>query len=105
MIFRQSTEQYWKYFTEENLEQCENTRQKSILLRQTLDAILMNAARDLRTQADVVERALQDRVTSTDEIREKLENDLTDVSLLKKTDRKRGFPVTVNFLPDPTSSS
>lgn len=40
----------------------------------------MNAARDLRTQADIVERALQDRVTATDEIREKLENDLTDVS-------------------------
>lgn len=78
---RQSTEQYWKHFTEENLEQCENTRQKSILLRQTLDAILLNAARDLRTQADTVERALQDRITATDEIREKLENDLTDVSV------------------------
>lgn len=48
-------------------------------MRQTLDAILMNAARDLRTQADITERALQDRVTCTDEIREKLENDLTDV--------------------------
>lgn len=82
-MYRQSTEQYWKYFTEENLDQCENSRQKSILLRQTLDAILMNAARDLRTQADITERALQDRVTCTDEIREKLENDLTDVSLHK----------------------
>lgn len=78
---RQSTEPYWRHFTEENLEQCENTRQKSILLRQTLDAILLNAARDLRTQADIVERALQDRVTAEDEIREKLENDLTDVSI------------------------
>lgn len=78
--YRQSTEKYWQHFTEENLEQCENTRQKSILLRQTLDAILLNAARDLRTQADTVERALQDRVTCTEEIREKLENDLTDVS-------------------------
>lgn len=48
-------------------------------MRQTLDAILINAARDLRTQADVVEGALQDRVTMTEEIREKLENDLTDV--------------------------
>ncbi|KAJ6649600.1 Tektin-4 [Pseudolycoriella hygida] len=75
----QSTEQYWKHFTEQNLEQCETSRQKSILLRQTLNAILMNAARDLRTQADAVERALQDRITATEVIREKLENDLTDV--------------------------
>lgn len=52
-------------------------------MRQTLDAILMNAARDLRTQADAVERALQDRVSTTDEIREKLETDLKDVGLLK----------------------
>lgn len=108
MIFRQSTEQYWKHFTEENLEQCENSRQRSILLRQTLDAILINAARDLRTQADIVERALQDRVTSTDEIREKLENDLTDVSLqTKKMKRKHKVTVTIcsTFLPDPTPSS
>lgn len=80
MYSRQSTERYWKHFTEQNLEECENTRQKSILLRQTLDAILTNAARDLRTQADAVEMALQDRVSATDEIREKLENDLKDVS-------------------------
>lgn len=78
---RQSTEQYWKHFTEKNLEECENTRQKSILLRQTLNAILMNAARDLRTQADAVERALQDRIACTDEIREKLENDLSNASV------------------------
>ncbi|XP_037051318.1 tektin-4 [Bradysia coprophila] len=75
----QSTERYWKHFTEQNLEECESTRQKSILLRQTLDAILTNAARDLRTQADAVEKALQDRVSATDEIREKLETDLKDV--------------------------
>lgn len=74
-------------------------------MRQTLDAILMNAARDLRTQADITERALQDRVTSTDEIREKLENDLTDVSL-HKIERNGKFTVTdcSIFFSDLTSS-
>lgn len=47
----------------------------------------MNAARDLRTQADAVEKALQDRVTETDEIREKLENDLSHVRSSLHCDR------------------
>lgn len=76
--FRQSSEEYWEHFTKETLESCELTRQKSITLRSTLDAILINAARDLRTQADTVECALTSRVAESDEIRTKLENDLQE---------------------------
>lgn len=52
-------------------------------LRSTLDAILMNAARDLRTKADNVERAFSKRITCMDEIRIKLENELVDVNWIK----------------------
>lgn len=54
-------------------EQC---RQLSIKLRGTLDAILMNSARDLRTQADNVDKALHNRIICMDEIRQRLENEL-----------------------------
>lgn len=49
---------------------------KSIALRGTLDAILMNSARDLRTQADSVDRTLHNRVICMDEMRQRLENEL-----------------------------
>lgn len=71
---------YWEQFSMETLDECERTRQKSVTLRGTLDAILLNAARDLRSQADKVERALAARISCMDEIRVKLENDLNDVS-------------------------
>lgn len=41
----------------------------------------MNATRDLRTQADNVERALTKRITCMDEVRQRLENDLKAVSI------------------------
>lgn len=44
--------------------------------RGTLDAILINAARDLRTQADRVELALNKRVACNEEVVRKLENEL-----------------------------
>uniref|UniRef100_A0A182VFR4 Tektin n=1 Tax=Anopheles merus TaxID=30066 RepID=A0A182VFR4_ANOME len=75
----QSTEIYWEKFTRETLDMYHNCRHKSEQLRNTLDAILTNAARDLRTQADSVERALASRISCMEEIREKLEIDLRTV--------------------------
>ncbi|XP_058122075.1 tektin-4 [Anopheles ziemanni] len=72
----QSTEIYWEKFTRETLDMFNDCRRKSEQLRNTLDAILTNAARDLRTQADCVERALATRISCMEEIREKLEIDL-----------------------------
>uniref|UniRef100_A0A182SIM5 Tektin n=1 Tax=Anopheles maculatus TaxID=74869 RepID=A0A182SIM5_9DIPT len=75
----QSTEIYWEKFTRETLDMYQNCRLKSEQLRNTLDAILTNAARDLRTQADSVERALATRISCMEEIREKLEIDLRTI--------------------------
>lgn len=58
----------------------EATRQRSVALRGTLDAILINAARDLRTQADKVEMALNRKVTCTEEVVRKLEAELKQVN-------------------------
>lgn len=80
-IDEQSSEAYWEHFSAETLAECEQTRQKSVHLRSTLDAILLTAARDLRTQADNVERALNSRIACMDEVRVRLERDLADVSV------------------------
>lgn len=77
---RQASEQYWEHFTKETLEECEKCRQKSVKLRQTLNATLLNAARDIRTQADVVEKAFVARINCTQENLKRFEIDLRDVS-------------------------
>ncbi|KAG5675042.1 hypothetical protein PVAND_004981 [Polypedilum vanderplanki] len=72
----QSTEIFWEQYTVDNLSHAEKCRKKSIELRSTLDAILMNSARDLRTQADNVDKALHNRIICMDEMRQRLENEL-----------------------------
>lgn len=79
MLFRQSSTDYWEHFTRETLLEGEATRQRSVTLRGTLDAILNNAARDLRTQADKVELALAKRIACTEEVTKKLEYELLQV--------------------------
>lgn len=59
--------------------EAEAARQRSVTLRGTLDAILTNAARDLRTQADKVELALSKRVACVEEVTARLENELKKV--------------------------
>ncbi|XP_023311513.1 tektin-4 [Anoplophora glabripennis] len=75
----QSSTDYWEHFTRETLLEGEATRQRSVTLRGTLDAILNNAARDLRTQADKVELALAKRIACTEEVTKKLEYELLQV--------------------------
>ncbi|KAJ8939757.1 hypothetical protein NQ318_004171 [Aromia moschata] len=75
----QSTTDFWEHFTRETLMEGEATRKRSVTLRGTLDAILNNAARDLRTQADKVELALAKRIACTEEVTSKLENELKQV--------------------------
>lgn len=79
LFLSQSTEIYWEQYTIDNLNEAEKCRQKSIQLRGTLDAILLNAARDLRTQADQVDRKLHNRIICMDEMRQRLENELRTV--------------------------
>ncbi|ALC39895.1 Tektin-A [Drosophila busckii] len=75
----QASEKYWEYFSLETLEECEKCRQKSMALRATLNAILNNAARDIRSQADIVERSLTSRINCTQEAVQRFENDLHTV--------------------------
>ncbi|XP_064553973.1 tektin-4 [Drosophila montana] len=72
----QSSEKYWEHFSLETLEECEKCRQRSAALRSILNAILLNGARDIRTQADVVEKALTSRINCTQEAVQRFENDL-----------------------------
>ncbi|XP_059220826.1 tektin-4 isoform X2 [Stomoxys calcitrans] len=74
----QASEQYWEHFTRETLEEVEMCRQKSVKLRQTLNAILLNSARDIRTQADVVEKAFTVRINCMQENLKRFEIDLRD---------------------------
>jgi tektin-4 len=76
-LFRQSTEESWEHFTKTTLDDCENCRQQSIAIRSTLNAILMNVSRDLRSQHNVVDQALSQRIARMEEIRQRLENELT----------------------------
>ncbi|CAG9761871.1 unnamed protein product [Ceutorhynchus assimilis] len=75
----QSTPEYWEHFTKETLLAGEATRQRSVTLRGTLDAILINAARDLRTQADRVELALSKKIACTEEVVRRFENELKQI--------------------------
>lgn len=79
VFFSQSTEISWEEYTNETLNAAEYCRQNSIALRGTLDAILLNAARDLRTQADNIDRALHNRIICMDEMRQRLEIELKTV--------------------------
>ncbi|EDW03655.1 tektin-4 [Drosophila grimshawi] len=72
----QSSEKYWEHFSLETLDECEKCRQRSAALRSTLNAILLNGARDLRTQADIVEKSFMSRINCTQEAVKRYENDL-----------------------------
>ncbi|KAH8377726.1 hypothetical protein KR093_006820 [Drosophila rubida] len=72
----QSSEKYWEHFSLETLEECEKCRQRSTALRSTLNTILLNGARDIRTQADIVEKSLTSRINCTQEAVKRFENDL-----------------------------
>ncbi|EDV47705.1 tektin-4 [Drosophila erecta] len=75
----QASEKYWEHFSMETLDECEKCRLKSVTLRNTLNSTMMNAARDIRTQADVVEKALTSRINCTQEAVQRFENDLKNI--------------------------
>ncbi|CAG9863658.1 unnamed protein product [Phyllotreta striolata] len=75
----QSTPEYWEHFTRETVIAGEATRQRSEMLRNTVNNVILNAARDLRSQADKVEEALTKRIACTREILNRMENDLKNV--------------------------
>lgn len=68
--------EYWEYFCRENIENCETVRQRSVDLRGSLNAILINNGRKLRNQADRTDAALAETVALTTELCTKLEESL-----------------------------
>lgn len=70
--------EYWEYFCRENVQNSESARQKSADLRGSLNAILVNGGRKLRTQADKTDMALAETVAITTELCTKLEKTLLD---------------------------
>lgn len=65
--------EYWEFFCRENVQNVEAARQKSADLRGSLNAILVNVGRKLRTQADKTDMALAETVALTTELCTKLE--------------------------------
>lgn len=87
-VFRQSSLGYWEHFCKENMDQVEAMRQQSIDKRSSIDAMLTNTARDLRTQADRVDQTLAEKSSCTDELRIRLEDELKRVFNYKLNLRK-----------------
>ncbi|XP_045540200.1 tektin-4-like [Papilio machaon] len=72
----QSDVKSWEHFTLSGLEQFKSAIDKSKHLRIKVDAILINTARDLRTQDIKVNKALSDRIALTEQVKTELENQL-----------------------------
>lgn len=70
--------EYWEYFCRENIMNTEAARQKSVDLRSSLEAILVQGGRKLRMQADKSDIAIAETVAITQELLTKLEKQLLD---------------------------
>ncbi|XP_051173310.1 uncharacterized protein LOC127289421 [Leptopilina boulardi] len=72
----QTTPEEYDNFTKENLTAAENSRQRSINLRSTLNVNYSNALKDLRTQSNRVNTALAEKIALTEQVCENLEKEL-----------------------------
>ncbi|XP_047539482.1 tektin-4-like [Vanessa atalanta] len=72
----QSNVQSWEQHTVTALEQFKNAIDRSKKLRETVDAVLINSARDLRSQDIRVNKALSNRIARTEQVKKELENQL-----------------------------
>ncbi|OWR50094.1 tektin [Danaus plexippus plexippus] len=72
----QSDVQSWEQFTITVLEKYKNAVDSSKALREKLDAVLINSARDLRSQDIKVNKALSERIAQTERVKTELENQL-----------------------------
>ncbi|XP_046972494.1 tektin-3-like [Vanessa cardui] len=72
----QSNVQSWEQHTVTALEQFKNAIDSSKNLRERVDAVLINSARDLRSQDIRVNKALSNRIARTEQVKKELENQL-----------------------------
>lgn len=66
----------WEHYTVNALEQFKNATDRSKALREKVDAVLINTARDLRSQDIKVNKALAERIAITEQVKTELENQL-----------------------------
>lgn len=72
----QSDVQSWEHYTVDGLVQFKTAIERSKDLRAKVDAVLINTARDLRSQDIKVNNALAERIARTGEVKTELENQL-----------------------------
>ncbi|XP_043464280.1 tektin-4-like [Leptopilina heterotoma] len=72
----QITPEDYDNFTKENLTVAENSRQRSINLRSTLNVNYSNSLKDLRMQSNRVNSALGEKITLTEQVCQNLEKEL-----------------------------
>jgi len=63
----QSSEECWKYFSEESMRECEKVRSNSEKLRSTLNSILFNAGKDIQTNAEHVQKTFSTHIKCMEE--------------------------------------
>lgn len=72
----QSNVQTWENYTVNSLQQFKTAMDRSKALREKVDAILINSARDLRSQDVKVNKTLSERIARTEQVKKELENQL-----------------------------
>ncbi|CAH0715058.1 unnamed protein product, partial [Brenthis ino] len=72
----QSNVQTWENYTVNSLQQFKTAMDHSKALREKVDAILINSARDLRSQDVKVNKVLSERIARTEQVKKELENQL-----------------------------
>ncbi|CAG4995561.1 unnamed protein product [Parnassius apollo] len=70
--------EYWKHYCVESIRNCEEVRKKSEDLRNDLMTAIIKGSQDMKLQADRTNVALADTITATEEMCEKLEENLKE---------------------------
>ncbi|CAH0403446.1 unnamed protein product [Chilo suppressalis] len=73
-----STLDYWEHYCKESIKQCEEVRQRSEALRENILITITNGGRDMKLQAERTNVALAETVAATEQLCEKLEENLKD---------------------------
>lgn len=73
-----TTLDYWEHYCRESIRNCDEVREKSAKLREFLSSTVKNGGMDLKLQADRTNAALAETVGATEELCEKLEENLKD---------------------------
>ncbi|CAH2237982.1 jg7836 [Pararge aegeria aegeria] len=68
--------EYWNHYCSESIRNCEEVRRRSEGLRRDLMTTIIKGSRDMKTQADRTNAALAETIDATEQMCEKLEDNL-----------------------------